>query len=69
MNRKPIETPTTLDLRDQLKAIVASEFQRMPALFEEMETKDRMAVVCRLIPYLFPRVDNIHHTDGESEPW
>lgn len=69
LDKKVLEAPTTLDLRGQLKAIVANEFSNMPALFEELDAKERLAVVCRLIPYLFPRVDNIHHTDGEREPW
>lgn len=69
LSKKEMESPTTLDMREQLKAIVANEFRNMPALFEELDAKERLAVVCRLIPHLFPKVENIHHWDGEESDW
>lgn len=59
--------PTAMDLRATLKTIIVKELQNLPGYLEEMEKKDRVAIVCKLLPLVCPRTDSVHHTI--DEPW
>jgi len=67
MKKEKKELVFTKDLREQLKKIVQDEIKLMPAALEAMEPKERLSFVCKLMPFVFPKVDAVHHTTGEND--
>ncbi len=59
------EQVLTMGLRESLKAIMQNEIEKLPETLEALEPKERINVVCKLMPYVFPKVDTVHSTDGE----
>lgn len=59
------EVPLTQDLRDTLKTLMQQEVARLPELLEELEPKDRLSILCKLLPFVFPKVEAVSHTKGE----
>ncbi len=53
------------DLRDSLKRVIQNELIKLPEQLEVLEPKERLNVVCKLMPYVFPRVDTVHIKEGE----
>lgn len=62
---KTNERILTNNLRDNLKTIMQNEIEKLPATLEELEPKERLNVVCKLLPYVFPKVETVHPTQGE----
>lgn len=52
-------------LRNDLKAVMQKEIQKLPETLEGLEPKERLNVICKLMPFVFPKVETIHPTDGE----
>jgi hypothetical protein len=63
MNTK--EPILTYDLRDKLKSIMQKEIEKLPETLEALEPKERLNVVCKLLPYVFPKVEAVHPKEGE----
>jgi hypothetical protein len=59
------DVPLTQDLRDTLKTLMQQEIARLPELLDELEPKDRLVILCKLLPYVFPRVEAVHQVSGE----
>ena len=59
----------TEGLRETLKRIMQKEIDKLPETLEEMEPKDRINIVCKLMPFVFPKVKNISHYLGEPLQW
>lgn len=57
----------TSDLRESLKNIMKDEIKKIPETLESLEPKDRLNVLCKLIPYVFPKVESVSSKEGE--PW
>jgi hypothetical protein len=57
---------SALELRETFKAIIQSELEKMPELLAELNTKERLEILCKLLPYAFPKVDSVHFTVGED---
>jgi hypothetical protein len=55
----------TKDLREQLKATMQSEIEKLSETLEGLEPKERINVVCKLMPYVFPKVQQVQPTEGE----
>lgn len=55
----------TMGLRSALKTIMQKEIEKLPATLEALEPKERLNVVCKLMPYVFPKVDSISSKEGE----
>ena len=53
------------DLRDSLKRVIQNELIKFPEQLEALEPKERLNLVCKLMPYVFPRVDTVHLKEGE----
>ena len=65
MIKKTSEQALTSDLRQVLKAIMQKEIERLPETLEALDPKERLNVVCKLMPYIFPKVETVHPTEGE----
>lgn len=55
----------TNDLRGTLKGIMNKELQKLPEYLEALEPKERLNILCRLMPFVFPKVEAVHPKDGE----
>ena len=55
----------TKDLRQTLKAIVQKELEQLPALLETLEPKERLNIICKIMPFVLPKVEAVHPTAGE----
>lgn len=60
---------STLDLRNTLKEMMQKELEQLPEILKELEPKERLNILCKMLPFVFPRVEAIHHTDGEPLSW
>jgi hypothetical protein len=57
----------TNDLRVSLKGIIQKEIELLPKSLEKLEPKERLNILCKLIPYVFPKVEAVSSKEGE--PW
>jgi len=62
---KAKEQILTNDLRDKLKSIMQKEIERLPETLEALEPKERINILCKLMPFIFPKVEAVHPTQGE----
>lgn len=62
---KTKELVFTKSLRETLKNIMQKEIEKLPKTLEALEPKERLNVVCRLMPFVFPKVDSVSATTGE----
>jgi len=62
---KTKEQVLTRGLRDTLKAIMQNEIEKLPETLAELEAKERINIVCKLMPYVFPKVQQVHPKEGE----
>jgi hypothetical protein len=59
----------TNDLRGKLKSIMQKEIERLPETLESLEPKERMNIFCKLLPYVFPKVEAVNLQEGEPMQW
>ena len=62
---KTKEQLLTINLRDTLKDILQKEIEKLPEMLEELEPRERLNIVCKLMPFVFPKVDSVHFQNGE----
>lgn len=55
----------TMGLRETLKTIMQKEVEKLPETLEALDPKERLNVVCKLMPYVFPKVEAVHPKEGE----
>jgi len=55
----------THDLRAKLKTVMQKEIERLPETLEALEPKERINILCKLMPFIFPKVEAVHPTQGE----
>jgi len=65
MNTKTKEQVLTNNLRETLKTIMQKEIEKLPETLEALDPKERLNVVCKLMPYVFPKVETVHAKEGE----
>jgi hypothetical protein len=66
---KAKEQILTNDLRGKLKSIMQKEIEKLPETLETLEPKERINILCKLMPFVFPKVEAIHPTMGEPMQW
>jgi len=62
---KTKEQVLTIDLRETLKSIMQNEIEKLPETLEALEPRERLNIVIKLMPYVFPKVETVHLTEGE----
>lgn len=53
------------DLRNKLKEVIKKELEQLPEQLKELAPKDRLTIVCRLMPFVFPKVETVNLKEGE----
>lgn len=69
MNSKNKEQVITMTVRETLKTIMKKEIEKLPEQLETLETKERLNILCKLMPFVLPKIDTIHANDGEPFTW
>ena len=59
--------PLTGSIRDTLKEMMQKEIESLPDTLKELEPVQRLNILCKLIPYVLPKVESVTHTQGEPE--
>lgn len=57
----------TADLRNTLKNIIDKEIKKLPSTLETLEPKDRLNILCKLMPYVFPKTESVMYDLGEPD--
>lgn len=56
----------TKDLREKLKSTMLNELDKLPELLEGMKEKERLDVIIKMMPFVFPKVQNVSASHGEG---
>ena len=68
VNKLPEYTkPLTGNIRDTLKVLMQKELKQLPETLKDLEPVQRLNVLCKLIPYVLPKVESVHSETGEPE--
>jgi hypothetical protein len=65
MKNKKTNQVLTGDLREHLKSIFQKEIEKLPETLEGLEPKERLNVLCKMMPFILPKVESVHPTQGE----
>ena len=52
----------TKELRTILKDVLYNELERIEELLESLESKERLELVIKILPFILPKVNKIEHT-------
>lgn len=44
-----------------------NEIEKLPELLEAMEPRDRVNTMCKLMPFVYPKVQAVHLQGGEPK--
>ena len=61
------QQPLVGDIREVLKMAMNKELEQLPDLLNELEPAQRLNIICKLIPYVLPKVQAVHSEYGEPQ--
>ena len=59
----------TKELRSVLKDVLYEEIDRLPERLDELDTKDRLELLVKLMPFVFPKVQSVPQSLDEPICW
>jgi len=59
----------TKELRSILKDVLYEEIDRLPERLDELDTKNRLELLVKLMPFVFPRVQSVSQSLNEPISW
>jgi hypothetical protein len=59
--------PLVKNIRATLKEIVQKEFEQLPEMLESLEPEKRLNVICKLAPFVLPKVESVNFERGEPD--
>lgn len=59
----------TKDLRNLLKDIVCTELESIDQRFVQLDPKERIELLIKLMPYVFPKLKSVSHSQDEPLDW
>lgn len=62
---KTTEQILTNDLRNNLKSIMLKEIAELPKQLKKLEPKERLDILIKIMPFVFPKINNVNTTKGE----
>jgi len=60
------ENKVTKEVREVLKKVIFEELEGLPGHLEKLDAKDRLEVVLKFIPFVLPKVKEVHYAEGEG---
>jgi vacuolar-type H+-ATPase subunit E/Vma4 len=55
----------TKELRENLKNIIDNELNNLSDNLAQLDTKERLEILIKFLPYVLPKVDAINHLNDE----
>ena len=59
----------TKEIRSVLKDIIFYELENIEEKLVQLEPKDRIELIIKLIPYALPKVEQVNYSVGEPNDW
>lgn len=59
----------TSELRNILKSILLNRLESMEEHLENLDSKEQLELLVKLMPYVFPKVHTISHQSNEPFEW
>jgi len=59
----------TKELRSLLKDVLYDEIDRLPERLDELDAKERLELVIKLMPFVFPKVQSVLQSLDEPISW
>ncbi|MEP0131906.1 MAG: hypothetical protein ABJJ25_00890 [Eudoraea sp.] len=59
----------TKEVRLLLKDLVFSELESLQQQLDNLENKDRIEILLKLLPYVLPKVNSVNANQGEPIDW
>ena len=56
----------TKEIRIILKNLLAKEIKNLPDILEQLEPRERLELIIKIMPYVLPKVRDISHDNNES---
>ena len=63
--KKGTPNKLTKELRSVLKEVIYNELDNIEERLEQLEPKQRLELVIKLMPYVFPKIESASHTINE----
>jgi hypothetical protein len=57
------------DIRETLKTLMQNEISDLPQRLEALDNEKRIGIICKLIPYVFPKIETVEVSQGEYKQW
>tara|TARA_B110000046_G_scaffold138607_1_gene144957 strand:- start:258 stop:506 length:249 start_codon:yes stop_codon:yes gene_type:complete len=67
--KKGTPNKLTKELRSVLKEVIYNELENIEERLDELEPKQRLELVIKLMPYVFPKIESASHTINEPLDW
>lgn len=69
LKTKPAEygKPLTANIRETLKDFMQTELEQLSETLKELEPVQRLNILCKLIPFVLPKVESVTHKLGEPD--
>ena len=67
--QKGTHNKLTKELRSVLKDVLYEEIERLPERLDELDTKDRLELLVKLMPFVFPKVQSVSQSLDEPLCW
>ncbi len=61
--------PQVADIRAALKEVFRKEIERLPETLATLDDKDRLHFLCKVMPFVLPKVEAVQSTKGEPGDW
>ena len=69
MNSEIKDDILTNNLRKTLKILIQGEIEKLPETLDKLESNERLNILLKLMPYVFPKVQKIHSNEVEPLEW
>lgn len=53
------------DTREMLTRIIKEEIEQLPEILKQLAPEDRLNILCRLIPFVMPKIESSAYTTNE----
>ncbi len=59
--------PLTKNIRETLKELMQKELEQLPETMKELEPVQRLNILCKLMPFILPKVESVTHDLNEPD--
>ena len=61
--------PLVKNIRENLKDLMQKEIEQLPETLKGLDPVQRLNILCKLMPYVFPKVEAVDSEKGEPGNW